>query len=219
MRSTPMTEPISKENMITSKNENVEEAVKKIAKDTFETLTRSPEECRIIGQTLQLLAANGSPVTPNDIAIHLLVSDDTVTSVLRRFGAEFDPEGNILGLGLTLLPTPHIYRVNGRKLYTWCAADALVFPVILKQSVHIESSDPVTRNKVQIYVTPDRVERIEPKGAVVSFVKNNIDATKIRESFCSKVNFKYINLARINPKDLIPYGLIIKFQGSTLHAM
>jgi alkylmercury lyase len=184
----PMTETISKENMNTSKNENVEEEVKEIAKDIFGTLARSPEERRIIGQTLQLLAANGSPLTPNDIAVHLLVSQDKVTSLLRSFGAEFDEEGNILGVGLTLVPTSHIYKVNDRKLYTWCAADALVFHVVLKQSVHIESSDPVTGNKVQIHVTPDRVERIEPKSAIVSFVKN-IDATNVRRSFCSKVNF------------------------------
>lgn len=111
-----------------------------------------------------------------------------MTSTLRGFGAEFDKEGNIVGLGLTLVPTPHVYEVDGRRLYTWCAADALAFPVMLKQNANIESPDPVTGKKIRISVTPDRVEKVDPKSAVVSWVKN-IDVKNIRGSGCNNVNF------------------------------
>lgn len=97
-------------------------------------------------------------------------------------------EGNVIGLGLTLVPTPHVYEVDGRKLYTWCAADALAFPVMLKQSANIESSDPITGEKIRVSVTPDRVEKVEPESAVVSWVRN-IDVTNIRGSGCNNVNF------------------------------
>jgi len=136
---------------------------------------------------LQLLSY-GYPVSPGKILKQLQVPPDEVTSILNKFGAEFDQEGNILGLGLTLVTTPHVYEVNGRKMYTWCAGDALVFPVILKQTASIESSDPVTGEKIQMSVTPDRVEKIEPESAVVSFIKS-IDLTDVRGTFCNYVNF------------------------------
>lgn len=164
---------------------NVEQAFDKILTGIYESL--GSERRRIVGQTWQLLV-NGCPVPPDEVAMRLGISPDSMTSTLRGFGAEFDKEGNIVGLGLTLVPTPHVYEVDGRRLYTWCAADALAFPVMLKQNANIESPDPVTGKKIRISVTPDRVEKVDPKSAVVSWVKN-IDVKNIRGSGCNNVNF------------------------------
>jgi alkylmercury lyase len=182
-----MTKSTRNDDRKNSENDNVEEVVKKIVTDVYGSLTPDPEHRRIIGRTLQLLS-NGSPVTPDEIASQLQASPGKVTSTLRKFGAEFDKEGKVLGLGLTLVTTPHIYKVNGRKMYTWCAADALAFPVILEQTAQVESSDPMTGEKVQIHVTPGRVEKIEPKSAVVSFIKN-VDVTNVRGTGCNNINF------------------------------
>jgi alkylmercury lyase len=165
-------------------NSNVRQAVDKIATDVHERLAPEREQRRIFSQTLQLLA-NGCPVPPDDVATRLQVTPDTVISILRGFGAEFDNDGNIVGVGLTLVPTPHIYKIDSHKLYTWCAVDALSLPVILKQNAEIESSDPVTGEKIHITVTPDRVEKVEPKTAVVSCV----DPTNIRGSWDHYVHF------------------------------
>jgi alkylmercury lyase len=166
-------------------NSNVEQAIDKFTTDVSESL--GPETQRIVGQTLQLLA-NGCPVPPNEVAMHLQVQTDNVISTLRGFGAEFDKDGNILGVGLTLVPTQHVYKVDGRKLYTWCAGDALLFPVMLKHTAHIESHDPITGEKIRVTVTPERVEKVEPKTAVVSCVKS-VDITNIRGSVCHNVHF------------------------------
>jgi alkylmercury lyase len=168
-------------------NSKRQQAFDKVMANVFESVIPELEQRRIVAHTLQLLA-NGCPVPPDEMAIHLQVSPDKVISTLEGFGAEFDKEGNVLGLGLTLVPTLHAYEANGRKLYTWCAADALEFPVMLKHTAHIESPDPVTGEKVRISVTSDRVERVEPEGAVVSWV-NNVDVTDIRGSICKYVHF------------------------------
>lgn len=165
----------------------VQQAIDRIATDVFETLIPEKKQRHIFGQTLQLLA-NGSPVPVDEIAIRLQVPADSVISTLRGFGAEFDKDGNIIGVGLTLVPTPHIYEANGRKLYAWCAADALSFPVMLNQTGHIESPDPITGEKIRLTVTPHKVEKVEPKGAVVSWVKN-ADVKDIRGSVCHNVHF------------------------------
>jgi alkylmercury lyase len=164
---------------------NMEQAIDKFTTDVSESF--GPETQRIVGQTLQLLA-NGSPVPPDEVAIRLQVQTHKVISILRGFGAEFDKDGNIVGVGLTLVPTPHVYKANGRKLYTWCAFDALSFPVLLRHNAHIESHDPVTGEKIRVTVTPERVEKVEPKTAVVSWVKS-ADPTNIRGSVCHYVHF------------------------------
>jgi alkylmercury lyase len=163
-------------------NTNMRQAFDKIA-----TLTLEQEQRCILGQILKLLA-EGNPVTSDDIATNLQVSPDEVTSTVRRFGAEFDQEGRIVGLGLTLVPTPHVYKVNGRTLYTWCAVDALTFPGILKHTASIESNDPVTGEKIHIILTCDTIEKIEPKDTLVSFIKD-VDTINLRSSFCNNTNF------------------------------
>lgn len=168
-------------------NSKMQQAFDKIMANVFESVIPELEQRRIVAQTLQLLA-NGCPVPPDEIAIQLQVSPDKVISTLEGFGAEFDKEGNVLGFGLTLVPTPHAYEANGRKLYTWCAVDALKFPVMLKHAAQIESPDPITGEKVRVCVTANRVERVEPEGAVVSWV-NNVDVTDIRGSICKDVHF------------------------------
>jgi alkylmercury lyase len=157
----------------TKENVDIQQASDEILTDTFENLHIEQDQWRIIDKTLQLLA-NGSPVPPEEIAIRLQETPDTVISTLRSFGAEFDKDGNIVGVGLTLVPTPHVYEVNGSKLYTWCALDALLFPIMLNHTAHIESLDPISGDKIQATVTPDGVEKVEPESAVVSWV-NSVD--------------------------------------------
>jgi alkylmercury lyase len=168
-------------------NDKVQQAMDKVVTDVFESLIPEKEQRHIFRQTLQLLA-NGCPVPPDEIAIRLQIPPDRVISTLRRFGAEFDKDGNIVGVWLSLVPTPHVYKANGQKLYTWCAVDALSFPILLKHNAHIESPDPVTGEKIRVTITPERVEKVEPRTAVVTWVKS-ADPTNIRGSVCHNVHF------------------------------
>jgi alkylmercury lyase len=168
-------------------NLSQQQTIDRIRNDAFENILPEEDERHILGKTLELLA-NGCPVLPDEIAIVLGVSLEKVLSILRGFGAEFDKEGNVLGLGLTLVPTPHAYEVNGRKLYTWCAVDALLFPIMLRHTAHIESRDPVTGEKILVTVSPEGVQKVKPKNAVVSWV-NDIDLSNIRGSVCHYVHF------------------------------
>ena len=91
-----------------------------------------------IGQlkTHQLLL-EGKPVSPEQIAAHLGLTQGEVADLLK--GAELNQEGNLVGLGLSIVPTPHSYRIHGRQLYTWCAFDAIMFPIFHRANVEIES--------------------------------------------------------------------------------
>ena len=135
------------------------------------------------------LLLKGSPVSPEQIAAALQVSQEEVSTLLR--GAEFDQEGNVVGLGLSLVPTPHSYTINGRQFYTWCAADAIMFPIFLKTSAVIESPDPISGERVRLIATAEGTQQIEPGTAVVSwaFVTQAGTLENVRTWGCNFTNF------------------------------
>jgi alkylmercury lyase len=138
---------------------------------------------------LLLLLANGEPVSPEDIAVVSGLSRDEVVAFLPQLpNVELDDEGNLVGMGLTLRPTPNRFEVEGHSLFTWCALDALTFPFLLGKPAHVESPCPVTGTLVKVFVTPDGMEYVEPPGAVVSIVIPAATAD-IRGSFCDQVHF------------------------------
>src|SRR6185369_1869447 len=136
--------------------------------------------------------ANGKPVTQMSIATALGMSLGEAQAALTTFrDIEYDADGNIVACGLSLIPTPHRFQVNGRNLFSWCSLDALMYPVALRQTAQVESDCPVTGIAVRLTVTPTGVTFLTPPGAVVSIV---IPATQagccnIRNAFCSQVHF------------------------------
>jgi alkylmercury lyase len=83
---------------------------------------------------------------------------------------EEDPSGNVVGWGLTFIPTPHRFRANGQQFYTWCALDALIYPALLQVVASVESSCPVSGTPVTLSITPAGVHDLAPASAVVSVV-------------------------------------------------
>jgi alkylmercury lyase len=138
------------------------------------------------------LLAKGRPVSATPLASTLRISLEEATAALRRLpNVEFDENGDVVGSGLTLNPTPHHFQVDGPPLFTWCALDALFFPVILQRPARVESSCPITGVKVRLRVTPEGVEDLEPAGAVVSIVipEASDACCDIRGAFCHQVHF------------------------------
>lgn len=131
---------------------------------------------------------------------------------LQILGADFDEDGNIVGMGgLTIRETTHRFDVGNRRLYTWCALDTLFLPRLLMETAEIESACPITRTQIRLRVSPDGIERADPTGTVVSLVPtevselwstretdvgncapNSSDRNRlfgIQGSFCSQVHF------------------------------
>ena len=138
---------------------------------------------------LILLLAEGHAVSPARIAEALRRSPEEVETILRQMPSiEIDEDGNVVGAGLTLRPTPHHFTIDDRTMFTWCALDALMFPGLLGQSVQVESPCVTTGIPVRVTVTLGGVGQVEPSEAVVSLVAPGASAD-IRRSFCDYVNF------------------------------
>jgi alkylmercury lyase len=142
----------------------------------------------IVPPTLDLLA-KGKPASPEEIAAASGKPPEEVRAALDQFpSAEWDEQGRIVGLGLTLRPTPHRLELEGRTLFAWCALDALVFPLILGRTVSIESPCRGSGEPVHIEVTPAGIEAVEPPSAVVSIVAAR-DLASVRSVGCNNTHF------------------------------
>jgi alkylmercury lyase len=83
---------------------------------------------------------------------------------------------------LTLHPTVHQLVVEGHALYAWCAPDTLYDPVVLNRSAQIVSQCPVTEARIELLLTPDRLERLSPEAAVVSIARDGSVFTPLQEA-------------------------------------
>jgi len=134
--------------------------------------------------------ATGQPVEPERLAALAGVPVDHVLALLRQAPSEWDPSGErLVGLGLTSQPTPHRFQVNGHTLYTWCAVDAMFFPVLIGAPARIQSPCAATGDPIQIDLTPAGVARVEPPSAVVSILTPSIDVSEVRQAVCTEQHF------------------------------
>lgn len=143
------------------------------------------ELVRSMFQLLRLLL-DGDPVSAERFAASAGLSRTQAESIFARlgaWGAEFDMAGDFVGAGVTMIPTPHHYTVDGRLFYTWCAPDTLLFPLVLGHTAVVESSDPVSGEPVRATISPDGIERIEPATAVLTSSRDG-DVEDVRGSMC-----------------------------------
>jgi alkylmercury lyase len=101
---------------------------------------------------------------------------------------ERDADGRVTGLGMALNPTPHRVQAGGRRLYAWCAADALGMLPGIGRSVQISSQCPQTGQPVTVTAGPDGVRDIQLPQAVVSAVITG-DPDDICGSVCDPGRF------------------------------
>jgi len=138
------------------------------------------------------LLSNGHPVSLEQLATALERPSEEVTEILCQFeDIVSDEDGRIVGAGLSLLPTPYRFKVNGHVLYTWCALDTLIFPVWTQRPAQVSSSGPGSWQPIHLTVTPERLEHFDPPSGVLSLLIQDGLATccNIREAFCSFSHF------------------------------
>lgn len=163
--------------------------VEHLATELTNSLGGSAAELPWLWPALLGALAHGEPLTPDDLAT---ATGRDLTEVRAGLTAlsdtEYDKQGRIVGHGITLNPTPHQFQVEGRRLYTWCALDTLIFPAIIDRPAHITSSCHATGIPVRVEITPERVMSVEPADAVVSIL-TPAGGSPVRSAFCNHVHF------------------------------
>ncbi len=149
---------------------------------------------RLQVQAIRALA-EGQPVSAQQLATDLGLPVEQVEAIIQQLGSagvEVDSEGRLVGVVLTLNPTPHRFRVKGNDLYAWCALDTLFLPAYLEETAQVESTCPVTGEMIRLTITPTGVASYSPGSTVVSI----IDPSKVscstrgpQSAVCSQMFF------------------------------
>ena len=86
-----------------------------------------------------------------------------VGAALQRMpNVEFDADGRIVGCGLSLAPTDHQIVFTGSSLYTWCAFDTVLFPVLLGRRAEVRSRCHATGIPIRCSIGLDAPEMVAP---------------------------------------------------------
>ena len=163
-------------------------------------ILRAFPELNLIEQKLSLelydLLVEGHPVPHNALAKRLEISVGSVGEVLDSWPGVFsDAERRVVGYWGLSIPSayssPHRLTIGARKLSAWCAWDTLFLPQLLGQTAEVESDGPAQDSIVRLVVTPERVEHVDPVGAVMSFLLP--DPNDVRKdvvtTFCHFIHF------------------------------
>ncbi len=138
------------------------------------------DRTRLMTRTFQLLA-EGRPVTRarTDQAIaELGIDPDQARQALDAWTDRNDA-GDIVGLGVTLNPTPHRMTIGDTQVYAWCALDTLILAIILDRPIRVASQAPGAEQVVRLTARPDGVRDFEPAGAVVTWPARRADQVDI----------------------------------------
>jgi len=142
--------------------------------------------------------AKGHPVTREQVS---QISAELGMDRLEAEGflldkTERDKEEAIVGIaGLSLNKHPHRFIVDGVRLSTWCAEDALFLPHLLEKEARVVSRSPVSGEIVRLRVGPDGVKEVAPSGAVISLAlvdpeqENMSSVQAIWNAFCRHIHF------------------------------
>ena len=150
------------------------------------------------GMGLLAELSRGESVTAARLAQALAVEETKAEKYLRDSGlsrlVHASEQGSALGFfGLSTVPTDHRFTVDGRELWTWCAADTLFLPELLDATAWVESKDPVTGQSINLTVSPTSVESAEPNGVVVSMNSpeawETTSALKLIVTACHYIHF------------------------------
>src|SRR5258708_25010436 len=142
-------------------------------------------------QIMRAMAETGQPLAPVHLARRLQMSQESLTAHLARVpDTEFDTQGNIVGWGITLLPTQHQFRLKERPLFTWCAFDTVLFPPLLQVEAHVQSICEASGQPIT-FVAPrsGEIADLFPATSVLSLILPTERCDFVRGTFCKQSLF------------------------------
>jgi alkylmercury lyase len=166
--------------------------------------------CRKI---MQAMAESGQPLVPASLAARLQMSHRELETHLARIpDTEFDAQGNIVGWGITLVPTQHQFRLQGRQLFTWCAFDTVLFPPLLQVEAQVRSECSASGQPITFVATPEGIADLLPTTSVLSLILPTERCDCVRGTFCQRSLFFQSEGAALPWLTLHPKALLLSLE-------
>lgn len=135
--------------------------------------------------------AAGQPVSAARLAAEVALEEPAVDAVLQQMlDVDYDDAGNVVGFGLSLVPTAHQFIINDQTLYTWCALDTFLYTALLGQPSQVISHCAVTARPITLAMTPESISGLTPASSAISVVIPDGSVADCRRSaFCNHGHF------------------------------
>lgn len=163
---------------------------------------------------MQALVETGQPLSLIHLATRLQMSQENLAAHLARVpDTEFDEQGNIVGWGVTLLPTQHQFRLKKHPLFTWCAFDTVLFPPLLALEAHVQSKCAATDQPVTFVATRSgEITGLLPATSVLSLILPAERCDCVRGTFCEQSLFFHSEEAASPWMALHPDAVLLSIQ-------
>jgi len=137
------------------------------------------------------LLAEGRAVSSARLAEAAGTTTALATRAIASGRVALDGGGDIFELfGITLETTRHRLHLDAADLFSCCALVAHAAPCLIGQAIDVCSRDPVTGDRIQLDVAPDRLRGFSPDNAVASMIVTD-ERTILRDAplhFCQHVH-------------------------------
>lgn len=173
-------------------NDKLKKLSRKIGSMTLGAKKERLVAISLLHKSILALLAEGKPASSDELAAITGQSKKEVEKMITQLpNVELDSHGRVLGVGLTLLPTPHLVQLNNRDhlLYAWCGPDALILPGLINESATVYSPCHATGKLITVEVEPTGIIDIDPPEAVVSWWPDAIDPDNLRPTSCNNQIF------------------------------
>ena len=135
--------------------------------------------------------SRGKPLERAALAASLQMDQEELKQRLLHLpDTEFDQQGNVVGWGVTLVPTRHRFEIDGKSLYTWCAFDTVLFPPSLHAEARVQSTCTVTGHPITFVATLEgTIKNLTPASSVMSLIIPTERSECVRANFCEQSLF------------------------------
>jgi len=158
--------------------------------DAFPCLNKEEQKLSL---ALYRFLSRGEPVSNNQLKTATDLSMNEIERTLHSWpGVFFDEDDNVIAYwGLAIQEMRHRLHTDSNTSFAWCAWDTLFIPELLDEAVRVESTCPVTGNRIALNVSPTRVEVVSGKQVYVSFLTPDAEKLNadVATSFCHFVYF------------------------------
>ncbi len=168
-------------------------------------------------QILHVLADVGHPLAPTHLATLLQMSQEELRTQLACVpDTEFDEQGNIVGWGVTLVPTAHHMQLHGKPLYTWCAFDTVLFPALFQTEAQVQSECATTGYPITFVATSEGIRELTPATSVLSLILPTQRCDCVRGTFCEQSLFFHSEEAASPWFALHPEAVLLSLEEAAL---
>ena len=136
---------------------------------------------------------DGKPVSIDALALQSGIAVDQIRRYIKGMAdrgiLEMDEDDTVIGChGLSIIPTKHHLGINGRNLFTWCAADAVGIPAALEIEAKIVSKCLYCDESIEIDMANGEIMNSNQKDARIWVVEADLNRS-IVGCTCPQINF------------------------------